>query len=716
MQKIKKNLNKWLLAVGILLCLVTGFLFYNLISIPFGFLFNMSFYLLIGSVLFVLMLATVLCFKASKRWISIVGILPLLIFIIIAFITVIISIDYRILYFHGHPPTPTKAEWIEDLHYLSERMEKKYPALYSKVSEETFRRTVKESESRIPEMTDEQIVMEFFRLVALPNDAHSTPLVFFPCFDLHAYPIRIYGFEDGWYIVDAGRSYRQLIGAKLLKIGSANMEDIFHQFPPYLAAESSSAKLDRCTYLALTPEWLKTQGFIREIQQAPFTLEKANGEQVTVVIPSVKMLNCMYWGYIRRIDNNQPPVFNNYRKYPYLFKLLEESKTLYIQCNEVTRQIGEFSELLSEYISTHNFERCVVDIRNNMGGDDSSLWKLVDVIRDSKKINRQGALFVLIGRHTFSSGVLFANKLRLQTKAIFAGEPTAQGAIFNANPDFVQLPNSRLIFAISTTSTSRSQASWPFATGTKITPDIPVQYSYRDFMEGRDPVLEAALKYQPPVSEPVSLQDKILDTYTGRYLLSSVQVMDVTREGASLTFRISDFVPRSLFQVQSGLYPMTEKDFKTDISNVSVRFSSQSGPKAPFLTLNWMGQEKVLQRARDNFVTAMELFSKNEIAAGIQVIIDNKEEYITLYPNLEYILNSQGYARLRQDRIREAIQLFRLNVELSPDSYNAYDSLGEAMLKNGDKDAAIKNYKKSLELNPKNSNAEKMLESITNRD
>ena len=154
---------------------------------------------------------------------------------------------------------------------------------------------------------------------------------------------------------------------------------------------------------------------------------------------------------------------------------------------------------------------------------------------------------------------------------------------------------------------------------------------------------------------------------------------------------------------------MTERDFKTDILNVSVRFPSQSGPKASSLTLNWMGQEKVLQRARDNFLSAMELFSKNEIAAGIQVITANKEEYITLYPNLEYVLNSQGYAYLRQDRIREAIQLFRLNVELFPDSYKAYDSLGEAMLKNGDKAAAIKNYKKSLELNPKNSNAEKML-------
>ena len=52
----------------------------------------------------------------------------------------------------------------------------------------------------------------------------------------------------------------------------------------------------------------------------------------------------------------------------------------------------------------------------------------------------------------------------------------------------------------------------------------------------------------------------------------------------------------------------------------------------------------------------------------------------------------------------DAILVFRKNVELHPDSWNAYDSLGEAYMKNGDKELAVKNYRKSVELNPANEN------------
>jgi cytochrome c-type biogenesis protein CcmH/NrfG len=52
----------------------------------------------------------------------------------------------------------------------------------------------------------------------------------------------------------------------------------------------------------------------------------------------------------------------------------------------------------------------------------------------------------------------------------------------------------------------------------------------------------------------------------------------------------------------------------------------------------------------------------------------------------------------------DAILMFRKNVELHPGSSNAYDSLGEAYMKNGDKELAVKNYQKSVELDPGNDN------------
>jgi len=44
-----------------------------------------------------------------------------------------------------------------------------------------------------------------------------------------------------------------------------------------------------------------------------------------------------------------------------------------------------------------------------------------------------------------------------------------------------------------------------------------------------------------------------------------------------------------------------------------------------------------------------------------------------------------GYKYLKQDKVDVAIKIFMLNVDLFPNSSNAYDSLGEAYMKAGNK-------------------------------
>ena len=43
-----------------------------------------------------------------------------------------------------------------------------------------------------------------------------------------------------------------------------------------------------------------------------------------------------------------------------------------------------------------------------------------------------------------------------------------------------------------------------------------------------------------------------------------------------------------------------------------------------------------------------------------------------------------------------------INIKLFPDSWNAYDSYGEALQESGRLDESLNNYRKSLELNPEN--------------
>lgn len=61
-------------------------------------------------------------------------------------------------------------------------------------------------------------------------------------------------------------------------------------------------------------------------------------------------------------------------------------------------------------------------------------------------------------------------------------------------------------------------------------------------------------------------------------------------------------------------------------------------------------------------------------------------------------INAYGYELLGAGRIDEAIGIFRKNVADHPQSWNTYDSLGEALAARGDKPAAIGQYRKALEM------------------
>jgi len=83
----------------------------------------------------------------------------------------------------------------------------------------------------------------------------------------------------------------------------------------------------------------------------------------------------------------------------------------------------------------------------------------------------------------------------------------------------------------------------------------------------------------------------------------------------------------------------------------------------------------------------------------------------TSYDFSENVLNTLGYSYLEKN-LPAALALFKLNAEQFPNSFNVYDSYGEALAKNNQNDLAIENYKRSLELNPGNAGGIKALEKL----
>ncbi|NHZ86361.1 MAG: hypothetical protein GWP19_10835 [Planctomycetia bacterium] len=67
----------------------------------------------------------------------------------------------------------------------------------------------------------------------------------------------------------------------------------------------------------------------------------------------------------------------------------------------------------------------------------------------------------------------------------------------------------------------------------------------------------------------------------------------------------------------------------------------------------------------------------------------------------ELTLNAIGYQLLQAGKTKKAIDVFKYNVELYPNSANVYDSLGDGFDKIGKKKKALDNYKKAVSIGEK---------------
>jgi len=97
------------------------------------------------------------------------------------------------------------------------------------------------------------------------------------------------------------------------------------------------------------------------------------------------------------------------------------------------------------------------------------------------------------------------------------------------------------------------------------------------------------------------------------------------------------------------------------------------------------------------------------IVRALEEYWDMKKADLGEYYFAEFEFNDLGYRLVEKEMLTEAIEVFRLNTEAYPHSFNAWDSLGEAYRKRGNTRLAIENYERSLEENPLNAGGRKML-------
>jgi glyoxylase-like metal-dependent hydrolase (beta-lactamase superfamily II) len=99
--------------------------------------------------------------------------------------------------------------------------------------------------------------------------------------------------------------------------------------------------------------------------------------------------------------------------------------------------------------------------------------------------------------------------------------------------------------------------------------------------------------------------------------------------------------------------------------------------------------------------------------AAIGEILAARDDESPTYFFSEGEINAYGYVLLQQEKTDGAVSLFEINAELYPESWNVYDSLGEALLKSGRTAEGVAMYERSLVLNPENTNGKEILDRLS---
>lgn len=128
-----------------------------------------------------------------------------------------------------------------------------------------------------------------------------------------------------------------------------------------------------------------------------------------------------------------------------------------------------------------------------------------------------------------------------------------------------------------------------------------------------------------------------------------------------------------------------------------------------------LGDVEALASLKSISEPLLKTISENGASAAVEQYRRFKREQSASYEFGEDELIGLGYQLLSMKKVPEAIEIFKLEVDIYPQYWSAYDSLAEAYRASGDKDLAAANYKHSLDLNPKNGNAITQLKALSQK-
>jgi hypothetical protein len=399
-------------------------------------------------------------------------------------------------------PAGREDRWRQDLEFFASQfpaVQMDFKKLYAPAK---FQEEVRNLERDLPQISDSEVILRLMRLVAAAKVAHTT--VYEPKGSLafHRYPLQFYWYADGAAVTAAAQEYTAALGARIVKIGAMTPEQLESAVAPYISHENQPWLHQVSPNFMLTQEAALHFGLAAADGSIELTLKKPDAEpfhlRVAPLAAGAKPT------MISAIDAFHIPA-PLYRKQPnsyYWYEYLPENRALFIQYNRCAedpkKPFQDFVDELFRFADGQSdppqIERVIVDLRFNQGGDSRVIQPLLEGLKAHPRLSSKGHIYALVGRATFSSGLLAAFNLRDNLHAILIGEPIGGKPNGYGEVKMLTLPNSQIEVQYCTKYFQLIKRSDPSA----LEPNLTVLRSTADFLNGRDPVLDAALKHALP--------------------------------------------------------------------------------------------------------------------------------------------------------------------------------------------------------------------------
>ena len=185
------------------------------------------------------------------------------------------------------PSAPSTAA--EDVRLLGSSIESIHPAPFRSVSRTRFRAEVDALARRASTIPRDELLVGVLRIIALlvPGTAtracsRATPDNVPP---FHLYPIRLYRFADGVFVVDA--QDESLVRDRLVAVAGVPVARVFQLVNPLTPHDNAWNTRGMAPHFALTAEVLSGLGITDGAGPATFTFQRPGGERVDVALTPI---------------------------------------------------------------------------------------------------------------------------------------------------------------------------------------------------------------------------------------------------------------------------------------------------------------------------------------------------------------------------------------------------------------------------------------------